>query len=67
MDEIGLIGSSMLQSVPVTDYSKIDVGEHYITHMYIESEQVMPPLDVVAPRLTHLTLSFLSPDHDLSW
>ena len=32
-----------------------DIGNHSITHMYIENG-VIPSLEVVAPRLTHLKI-----------
>ena len=41
----------------IEDDSEIirDIGNHSITHMYIENG-VIPSLEVVAPRLTHLKI-----------
>ena len=36
-----------------------DIGNHSITHMYV-SNGVIPSLEVVAPRLTHLKIHHLT-------
>ena len=41
-----------------------DIGDHYITHMLIENG-VIPSLEVVAPRLTHLRISGITESSQL--
>ena len=42
-----------------------DIGNHSITHMFIRYG-VMPSLEVIAPRLTHLRVNDLHPDVQLT-
>ena len=50
----------------IEDDSKIikDIGNHSITHMFIWNG-VIPSLEVVAPRLTHLKISFITESTEL--
>jgi len=45
--------------IPITDYKQIidDVGDNHITHMKLHLIDEMPPLDILAPHLTHLNLT----------
>ena len=50
----------------IEDDSEIirDIGNHSITHMYIKNG-VIPSLEVVAPRLTHLRVSVVHEESQL--
>lgn len=54
----------------VKDYRAIlrNIRSNYITHMYVNVTNVVPPLEVIAPRLTHLRVYCLEvAERKLDW